>query len=650
MTKSREAILHALYEAAELEHNLMCTYLYAAFSLKAAADDGLDPQVTETVARWRRIITDVAIEEMAHLTSVWNITSALGGAPRFGRGNFPLDPGLLPAGIVVKLAPFSEEVLQHFIHLERPHGSDEPEGKGFAPERQFMRGVDGARLTPMGIDYDTVGEFYAAIGRDLQALADQLGEAEAFCGDPARQLGAAETRLPGVAKVRCLKTALEAFDSIVAQGEGAPSHTGDSHFQKFVAIRTEYAALREARPGFAPAFPAAHNPVLRRPPLPEGRVWIEDTEAIRTVDLGNACYQLMLRLMAYAYAIPGPNPNKAFAVDAGISLMKIVAMLGERAARLPSGPSNPGCHAGLSFTMLRDTAALPEGDGARRFLIERFAELAHGALPLAHAEDERGRRAAATLLDISNRAKRLLSAPDDAIGRRTEPSPQAVAVTTNAGADMSQSEGIERVEGKKLTLLFEARRCIHSRLCVTGAPDVFLANVQGPWLHPDAIPVESLVAIAHSCPSGAIRYTRKDSEPDESAPPVNLAAIRENGPYAVRGALLIDGTPAGFRATLCRCGASHRKPYCDGTHHDIGFTATGEPPTGEAGALATRNGPLSIDPETDGPLSVRGNLEMISGTGRVVARVDMARLCRCGGSANKPFCDGTHARIGFRSS
>jgi CDGSH-type Zn-finger protein len=59
---------------------------------------------------------------------------------------------------------------------------------------------------------------------------------------------------------------------------------------------------------------------------------------------------------------------------------------------------------------------------------------------------------------------------------------------------------------------------------------------------------------------------------------------------------------------------------------------------------------LAIDPQMNGPLRVRGNLEITSGTGRVVARVTSAALCRCGGSATKPFCDGTHAKIGFRSA
>ena len=103
---SREQLLNALYEAAELEHNLMCTYLYAAFSLRDGVAEGLSPLEADAVARWRKQIISVAIEEMGHLAAVWNITSALGASPRFGRGNFPLDPGNLPAGVIVRLAPF----------------------------------------------------------------------------------------------------------------------------------------------------------------------------------------------------------------------------------------------------------------------------------------------------------------------------------------------------------------------------------------------------------------------------------------------------------------------------------------------------------------------------------------------------------------
>jgi CDGSH-type Zn-finger protein len=163
------------------------------------------------------------------------------------------------------------------------------------------------------------------------------------------------------------------------------------------------------------------------------------------------------------------------------------------------------------------------------------------------------------------------------------------------------------------------------------------------------MPVERVVEIAHLCPSGAIRYRRLDGGPQEQAPPVNLASVREAGPYAFRAPLLIDGEEHGFRATLCRCGASKQKPFCDGSHHEVGFSASGEPPTTQADPIPEVDGPLAIDPQPNGPLAVRGNLQIISGTGRVVARTVTTNLCRCGGSSTKPFCDGTHAKIGFRS-
>jgi CDGSH-type Zn-finger protein/uncharacterized Fe-S cluster protein YjdI len=210
-------------------------------------------------------------------------------------------------------------------------------------------------------------------------------------------------------------------------------------------------------------------------------------------------------------------------------------------------------------------------------------------------------------------------------------------------------DGVEHVQGEHMELLFETKRCIHARFCVTWAPTVFLANVQGPWIHPDTIPVERLVEVAHACPSGAIRYRRKDRQPDESAPPVNLTTLRENGPYAVRADIRLEGQALGYRATLCRCGASQNKPFCDGSHHAAPFIASGEPSTGQVDMLPMRDGPLEIEPEINGPLVVRGNLELLSGTGRAVGRVTATRLCRCGGSANKPYCDGTHARIGFKS-
>ncbi len=648
---SREQLIFSLYEAAELEHNLMCTYLYAAFSLKDGEKEGLNAEEAAAVKRWRQAVIDVAIEEMGHLSAVWNITSALGGSPRFGRMNFPLDIGYLPAGIVVKLAPFNAHTLQHFIHLERPIGSDEPDGEGYTIERQFKRGSETARLTPMPMNYETVGEFYETISRQLKAFSERMGEDKAFIGDKTLQLSPDEIDLGGAKRVICLKTALQAFDAIVVQGEGAPGHNDQSHFSKFAAIREELARLTAKNPNFHPAHPAATNPVLRRPPKPEGRVWLEDPEAVATVDLANACYGQMLRFLGYSFLVPN-GPEKSLAVDLGIGLMRAATYLGEQAARLPAGPSNPNCNAGMSFATLRDAAPLPQGVAAWRLFAERLNAFAAAAERLvAQSNSERPIGAARVLLSLAEQARRGEELYVQAPGRPAAPVPQKLPATTNSGEVTTNAHGIETVVGKSVTIDFEGKRCIHARFCVTGAPKVFLANVEGPWIHPDAMDGEKLVAIAEACPSGAIRYRRNDGRPEETPPPVNLAAVREGGPYAFRGDITLDGKRAGYRMTLCRCGASKNKPFCDGSHHDIGFNATGEPTPADAKTdmLEVRDGPLAIDPQIDGPLRVRGNLEITAGTGKVVARVKGAYLCRCGGSANKPFCDGTHSKIGFKS-
>jgi CDGSH-type Zn-finger protein/uncharacterized Fe-S cluster protein YjdI len=210
------------------------------------------------------------------------------------------------------------------------------------------------------------------------------------------------------------------------------------------------------------------------------------------------------------------------------------------------------------------------------------------------------------------------------------------------------SDDIEEVQGKDVTIRFEARRCIHSRGCVLGRPDVFVPNVAGAWIHPDAATADEVAELAHNCPSGAITYVRTDGGPQETPPIVNLVRVRENGPLAFHGQLSIDGQPR-FRATLCRCGRSERKPFCDGSHAGAGFTATGEPATVASEPLASRDGEVAITPMLDGPLRVAGSLEIVSGTGRTIDRRAKVALCRCGGSSNKPFCDGTHKSNGFRA-
>ncbi|MGO9770459.1 MAG: CDGSH iron-sulfur domain-containing protein [Roseiarcus sp.] len=211
---------------------------------------------------------------------------------------------------------------------------------------------------------------------------------------------------------------------------------------------------------------------------------------------------------------------------------------------------------------------------------------------------------------------------------------------------MSDS-AIERVAGRWATISFDGRRCIHARRCVLSQPGVFKANAEGDWINPDAASADDLMFVALNCPSGAIEVARHDGGAPEPLPLVNTITVRENGPLAVHAQIEIGGVAAGARATLCRCGASANKPYCDGSHVGAGFIATGEPATKPSEPLAARAGVLKITPYPNGPLKTSGAVEILSGTGRMIERTQATALCRCGGSKNKPYCDGTHKAIGF---
>ncbi len=214
---------------------------------------------------------------------------------------------------------------------------------------------------------------------------------------------------------------------------------------------------------------------------------------------------------------------------------------------------------------------------------------------------------------------------------------------------------IEVVTGKEATIHFNAQKCIHSRSCVLSHPDVFVPNVVGAWIHPDAQPAAELMRIAQNCPSGAITVVRHSAGAEAAAdsnglPIVNTVRVRENGPLAVEAELLINGQlQANPRATLCRCGQSQNKPFCDGSHGAAAFVATGEPTTAAFSALTLRCGPLDVQPVPNGPLRVVGNLEVVSGTGRTCNKLSEAYLCRCGQSKNKPYCDGSHKATGFEA-
>ena len=200
--------------------------------------------------------------------------------------------------------------------------------------------------------------------------------------------------------------------------------------------------------------------------------------------------------------------------------------------------------------------------------------------------------------------------------------------------------------GQDITVTFDLKRCIHARNCFLQLPEVF-DPAKRPWVQPDNASAEEVAAMIRTCPSGALAF-RRNAGVEERAPMINRLAVLENGPLVLAGDVCIEDNARETRVALCRCGLSKNKPYCDFSHVEGGFEATGEPRPNTPPETDQIGGSANVSRRPDGPLVVDGNLEICSGTGRRIGTVDKAFLCRCGASKNKPFCDGSHKAAGFR--
>lgn len=214
---------------------------------------------------------------------------------------------------------------------------------------------------------------------------------------------------------------------------------------------------------------------------------------------------------------------------------------------------------------------------------------------------------------------------------------------------MSDNE-IVKYTGKDNEVTWHGALCIHIGECGRAKGELFVGGRQ-PWCQPDLASDQEVKDVIVRCPTGALSVTDGDGRNPEIASTENTVHVAYNGPLFVRGNLEIDGAPddipgLNFRAALCRCGKSKNKPYCDNSHEVANFKDYGA--VGDEGdSEAVSGGALKIKLAKDGPLLLRGNVTISAGSGRGSWRGKQTALCRCGASANKPFCDGSHTAAGF---
>lgn len=377
-----EQLLHWLAEAAELEHNLLCSYLFALFSLKQDLSEDLTDAELQAVTRWRKTLLSVCIEEMVHLAQVANITVALGARPHFNRPNLPVAAGYHPGGLVIELTRFDRDTLDHMIHLERPDDADEPDGASFRGPGTTPPREQRLTLMPSGPQYDTIGEFYAILKAGLAAYSRAQG-AQAFQGPPELQLRPEEVGNGTLFVIRDLAGAHAAIDEIVRQGEGGVRQTEKSHYSLFLSMRDEFAALQAARPNFDPARAVARNPVMRAP-VADDRCQVVADDALAVLDFGNSLYALMLRCLQQLYETRWAAPAARRAICAcTFSCMKAFSLAACELTRFEAGPDK-SVRAGVSFTMLRHTEGATSARDAAAALKRRGREIlrAIDTLPL----------------------------------------------------------------------------------------------------------------------------------------------------------------------------------------------------------------------------------------------------------------------------
>lgn len=204
--------------------------------------------------------------------------------------------------------------------------------------------------------------------------------------------------------------------------------------------------------------------------------------------------------------------------------------------------------------------------------------------------------------------------------------------------------------GGGITVRFDRRRCIHASACLRMLPAVFNTR-RRPWIDPDAAPADRVAEVVVRCPTGALHFERHDGGGAEAAPEVNTVTVAEWGPLYVHGDIevvdhegnvLLEDTRVG----LCRCGASANRPLCDDAHFGVGFDDPGSVAQVVPSSGASCTGPLRVRVLHGGPLVVEGSFRLVGANGQAVPVTGLA-LCRCGASASKPLCDGSHTSVGF---
>lgn len=235
-----------------------------------------------------------------------------------------------------------------------------------------------------------------------------------------------------------------------------------------------------------------------------------------------------------------------------------------------------------------------------------------------------------------------------------DPGSSAPPPRAEARVGVARGDRVHTFKSDGITVTWSHRRCTHAAECVMRLPTVFEPG-RVPWVDATAASSAAIADVVQRCPTGALHFERHDGGAAEAVPTANTVLVSRDGPLLLRGDIEVrddDGNVLlrDTRVALCRCGLSKTKPLCDNAHRAARFRDPGaiasedavQDPGGSGSALC-------VTPHEHESLELSGPFVVGSSDGQTMQAGTSVWLCRCGGSQDKPFCDGSHARVGFKS-
>jgi len=131
------------------------------------------------------------------------------------------------------------------------------------------------------------------------------------------------------------------------------------------------------------------------------------------------------------------------------------------------------------------------------------------------------------------------------------------------------------VSGVDVTISYTPVLCTHAAQCQARAASVFDPS-QSPWIQPEKGTLDAIFDVIAACPSGALRIAIGDQTEQHMTTGDVAIVVEKDGPYHVSNVpLTADFNGAGAsrsKYSLCRCGLSKNKPFCDGSHYDAAWS------------------------------------------------------------------------------